>query len=384
MKLSKVKVIVSLLCVFLLGFGVATAATNPILKIGLDGFTLNMTTSKGKIQVGNKMVPATIAQNGTTYIAAPAIGTVFQANYAFDSKTSTFMFNSYKKDQDKAQIQKLQGQVSTLKQLLAQAQSTKNKADGWLEYQSKHFTLLYTKQYEKDVEKAAADFEQGYNVATAEFASILPEVGSILNDGLHPIYIYLHPVAIDNVDEGNAYNKTYGTDEVLKTEIHVLTPSAYQKKCCTLEGGTYDDPSYFTHLFKHEYIHTPQSIISEIFSRNKTGWFIGGEDIQWIKEGQAEYLAAKGTDDLKKDKTYWKPIILEKPQEHIIIYKDNISVKTQYIGGYMFTAFLYETYGSDKFNSFLASKQPTMEKAFVQTFGSLEQVNTRWLEWLKQ
>jgi len=382
MKLSKVKVIVSLLCVFLLGFGVATAATNPILKIGLDGFTL--TTNKGKIQVGNKMVPATIAQNGTTYIAAPAIGTVFQANYAFDSKTSTFMFNSYKKDQDKAQIQKLQGQVSTLKQLLAQAQSTKNKEDGWLEYHSKHFTLLYTKQYEKDVEKAAADFEQGYNVATTEFASLLPGVGSILNDGLHPIYIYLHPTATDKVSEGTAYNYTYGTDEVLKAEIHVLTPSAYQKKGYTLEGGLYDE-SYFTHLFKHEFIHTPQTYLQENIRRgDKKGWFTGGEEMQWIKEGQAEYLAAKGTDDLKKSEAYWKPIILEKPQEHIIIYKDNISVKTQYIGGYMFTAFLYETYGSDKFNSFLASTQPTMEKAFVQTFGSFEQVNTKWLEWLKK
>lgn len=382
MKLTKTKIVVATICVFLLGFGVATAATQSILKIGLDGYTL--TTNKGKIQVGNKMVPATIAQNGTTYIAAPAIGTVFQANYAYDSKTNTIMFNSYKKDQDKAQIQKLQGQVSTMKQLLAQAESTKNKADGWLEYRSKHFTLLYTKQYEKDVEKAATDFEQGYNVATTEFASLLPEVGSILNDGLHPIFIYLHPTATDKVSEGTAYNYTYGTDEVLKAEIHVLTPSAYQKKGYTLEGGLYDE-AYFTHLFKHEFIHTPQTYLQENIRRGeKTGWFTGGEEMQWIKEGQAEYLAAKGTDDLKKSEAYWKPIILEKPQEHITIYKDNISVKTQYIGGYMFTSFLYETYGSDKFNNFLSSSKPTLEQAFVQTFGSFEQVNKKWLEWLKK
>ncbi|GGA46828.1 hypothetical protein [Paenibacillus physcomitrellae] len=383
MKLSKIKVIVTFICVFLLGVGVASAATNSILKIGLDGFTLDMTKSKGKVQVGNKMVPATIAQNGTTYIAAPAIGTVFQANYAFDSKTGTFMFKSHKEDEDKAQIKELQGQVSTLKQLLAQTQSNKDKAEGWLEYRSKHFTLLYTKQFEKDVEKAAADFEQGYNVATTEFASLLPGVGNILNDDLHPIYIYLHPSASDNVDEGNAYNKTFGTGEVLKTEIHVLTPSAYQKKGYTLEGGLYDE-DYFTHLFKHEFIHTPQTIIQEKYREKKTGWFTGGENMQWIKEGQAEYLAAKGTDDLKKSEAYWKPIILKNPEEHITIFKDNVSVKTQYIGGYMFTAFLYETYGNAKFNSFLSSSMPTLEKAFVETFGSFEQVNKKWMDWLKE
>lgn len=106
--------------------------------------------------------------------------------------------------------------------------------------------------------------------------------------------------------------------------------------------------------------------------------------MQWIKEGQAEYLAAKGTDDLKKSEAYWKPIILKNPEEHITIFKDNVSVKTQYIGGYMFTAFLYETYGNAKFNSFLSSSKPTLEKAFVETFGSFEQVNKKWMDWLKK
>lgn len=384
MKLTKAKIVVAAICVFVLSFGaVAAAATKPILKIGLDGFTLNMTKSNGKIQVGNQMVPATVTQNGTTYIAAPAIGQVISAKYSLDSKTSSLMFSSYKKSEDAEEIKKLQGQVSILQKQLAQLQSATNKADGWIEYHSKHFTLLYTKQYEKDVEKAAADFEKGYNVAINEFASLLPEVKSILNSDLYPIYIYLHPAATDQVNEGNAYNYTYGTADVLKTEIHVLTPSAYEKQCCTLDGGNYNDPSYFTHLFKHEFIHTPQSIIAETY-RGKTGWYPGGEDTVWIKEGQAEYLAAKGTDDLKKNEAYWKPILLEKPQEHITIFKDNLVIKTPYVGGYMFTAFLYEKYGAKKFDDFLTSTEPTMEKAFVRTFGSFDQVNKEWLEWLKK
>ncbi|SEL78694.1 hypothetical protein [Paenibacillus sp. OK003] len=383
MKLTKMKIIIGILCISLFSSAAVVSGATSIFKIGLDGFTLDMTRTKGKVQVGNKMVPATLSQNGTTYLAAPAIGEVIRANYMYDSKSNTLMFNSYKKSEDSTKIKTLQSQVSTLKNQVAELQSAKNKSEGWLEYRSKHFTLLYTKTYEKDIKQVEADFEKGYEVAVREFTNLLPEVKTMLNSDLYPIYIYLHPTATDQVSEGSAYNYTYGTAEVLKSEIHVLTPSAYQKKGYTLDGGTYDNPEYFTHLFKHEFIHTPQSMIAERL-RGEKGWYPGGQETQWIKEGQAEYLAAKGTKDLEKNKAYWKPIILKSPQEHITLYKDNLVVRTPYIAGYMFTTFLYEQYGAKKYDIFLTSSKPTLEEAFLETFGGLEQVNNKWLEWLKK
>jgi hypothetical protein len=70
------------------------------------------------------------------------------------------------------------------------------------------------------------------------------------------IDIYLHPTVTDNVSEGNVYNSGNGSANAMTSEIHILTPSAYKKNCCTLEGWEYDD-TYKLHVFIHEYLHSP-------------------------------------------------------------------------------------------------------------------------------
>ncbi|QMV40339.1 hypothetical protein [Cohnella cholangitidis] len=326
-------------------------------------------------------------QNGASYIAVDLVSQLLDAKNAFDPKKNELVFTSNKKTQEdpkiqqlNAKISKLEAQVTQLKERVNTLQATSNEAEGWIEYRSKYYTLFYTEQYKQDVEKVAEIFDHAREVAIREFKSIFPQVDTALNNEYFPIYIYLHPKATDQVSEGNVYNLGKGSANALTSEIHVISPSAYQTACCTMEGWKYDD-SYIFKLFIHEYIHSPQHIVQEQY-RKIPGWFPENQP-NWIVEGLAEYFAYKDGDSYKQKLDYWKPIVLNKPQNHITVRNDSISVQTEYVGGFLFTAFLHEQYGSKKYESFLASRKSSMEEAFQETYGSFEKVNADWLKWLK-
>lgn len=375
---NHIKITLIVLVVSIVIGGIASAASN--LTVALNGHSITL-LKNDKYQVGNKMVPAIVKQNGTTYIAVNLVSQLFEATNSFDAKTNTLSFTSYKKNKDDIEIAQLQMQVNLLNQRISKLRAANIAGEGWLEHRSKHYTLLYTAEYKQDVEKVARIFDHAYEVSVKEFKNLLPQVDSILNNELYPIDIYLHPTTNDRVTEGDAYNGANGGAEAMTSEIHILTPSAYHKKGSTIEGWQYDD-NFRYYLYTHEYLHSPQHILQEQY-RNVPGWYPENQP-KWLVEGLAEYLAYKGSDTYKKKLDFWKPEILRNPQNHVMIYKDSMTVQTPYVGGFLFTAFLYEQYGSKKYETFLTSGKLTMEQAFTETYGSFEKVNIDWQKWLKQ
>jgi hypothetical protein len=381
LKTPRLKLKVALVCLILCSFTTMVSASSN-LKVTLDDSLFNLLRND-KYQAGNKIVPAIVKQNGATYIVVDLVSKIFQVKNTFDSKTNTLKFTSVKKNEDDIQIRKLQTQVAILNQRINKLRASNITTDGWLEHRSKYYTLLYTDEYKQDLEEVALIFDHAHEVSVKKFKSMLPNVSSILNNESFPIDIYLHPTKTDRVYEGVAYNFGYGGADTMSSDIHILTPSAYQKNgsSSTLEGWEFDDNFQF-HMLTHEYIHSPQHILQEQY-RNVSGWYPENQP-NWLVEGQAEYFAYIDTETYAKKVNFWKPKIIENPQDHIMIYKDSMTVQTPYVGGFLFTAFLYEQYGTTKYETFLMSKKLSMEQAFVETYGSFEKVNSDWQKWLKK
>nr|MBA5584461.1 copper amine oxidase N-terminal domain-containing protein [Anaerobacillus isosaccharinicus]QOY37152.1 copper amine oxidase N-terminal domain-containing protein [Anaerobacillus isosaccharinicus] len=243
----------------------------------------------------------------------------------------------------------------------------------WGSIKRDYYIIHYPQGYEKDAQKMRT------NLDTAIAATLKEYQGFNLDN-------FFKNIADINVFISQTANRwaSTGTWTILvwgnyHTDLHLLAQSAHAFPCCTNTGEEFND-SYFLKTTIHETFTLPHMYI---VGSKKEGWNNVHSVPGWWGQGADDYFGHKYTPN-SKALSFHKNRVIKDNLKTIHFSTTGITVANDYEDGIVLIGFLYETYGKEKFQKVLTSKEKTFEAAFLKEYGSYENLQKPFEAWLNK
>ncbi|WP_332649533.1 stalk domain-containing protein [Lysinibacillus sp. 54212] len=250
-------------------------------------------------------------------------------------------------------------------------------------YEGKYFTVYAPKDIKSDINAAVKYLNEGAALALKIYEGRIPELEKKLTSKkTHPTNIYLQTKESQNYSFEFPENSAYGGLEQMETNIKIMAPSLYKGQGTSIDGMYKFDSNFARKTYISEYVRVVDNLLMEkhIWSPD---WY-GAEVPEWMFKSYVKYNTLVAVNQYN---AFAKTVKGKIKSTDVKFTDGNLRVTatgTNYLNtGVLAIAFLIETYGEDKYNAFIDSEEEKESKAFTDSFGSYQDVEKKWAEWLK-
>ncbi|GEM_PF-2422291 len=251
-------------------------------------------------------------------------------------------------------------------------------------YVGKYFTVYAPKDLKGDINAAVKYLNEGVTLALKIYEGRIPELEEKLTSkNTHPTNYYLQTKESQNYSFEFPENFAYGGLDKMETNIKIMAPSLYKGQGTSVDGMYKFDNSFARKTYVSEYVRVVDNLLMEKHIMSPD-WY-GAEVPDWMFKSYVKY---KSSISVNEYNAFAKTVKGKIKSTDVKFTDGNLRVTvtgTNYLNvGVLAIAFLIETYGEDKYNSFIDSEKETMSEAFVDNFGNYKDVEKKWSEWLKK
>ena len=235
---------------------------------------------------------------------------------------------------------------------------------------SRYCRVEYTADREQDAKKLASYADSSLDRMSRDLAPLDPRLMDHFDCAIVQYGIPKPGLAT------NAQATTDSENGGRSFRISILAQSSISPTSRTLVGEPKDE-DYMQKTIADEL----SSVVLERITRHKgAGWYFHDAP-QWFVQGIEGYFGIEYSSPHSRDITLPKYVTAVCSNAHEVSFTGGIHVGNPYVGGFVLTLFLYDVYGKERVNALLMSHRPSFEEAFLDLFGDIVSVESKYNSW---